>query len=172
MGWKTTNGLGGFELRESIEIDADVGSTFAGWSHFEDFPRFLHSIRRTRRIDAQRFLWDIDIAGHQVVWDARIVERVPAKLVRWQSSDDAPDRGEIQFQALEPGRSRLTVEIAFWPRRMLARLFAHLGLVDRIVHRELERFRDFVERVRPGEVERVRPGEIGSGEIGAGSRPA
>jgi uncharacterized membrane protein len=100
MLWKTKDPLGCFTLRESIEIDEEVETVFAHWNRFEDFPLFMESVRRTKRIGEQRVLWDTDIAGRQVVWEARIVESVPEKLVRWESSWGAPNSGEVRFDAL------------------------------------------------------------------------
>lgn len=150
--WKTKDPLGRFELCESIVIDREVASVFAHWNRFEEFPRFMGSVRRTKRIDGQCVLWDIDIAGHQVVWEARIVELVPEKLMRWESRWGAANAGEVHFEALEGPRTRVTVRIEFEPRRALARLGARFGLVDRHVRRDLDHFRRFVESVGPDEV--------------------
>lgn len=148
MRWKTKNPLGRLTLCESIEIDEDVETVFAHWNRFEAFPRFMDSVRRAKRIDAQHVLWDVEIAGQQVVWEARIVEFVPDKLLRWESSWGAANSGEVRFEPLAGGRTRLTVDIAFRPRRALERLGARSGLVDLHVRRELERFRYLVEDVR------------------------
>jgi uncharacterized membrane protein len=145
MHWKTTNPLGRFSVREAIEIHDDVERVFAHWNRYEDFPRFMESVRRTKCIDEQRVLWDIDIAGHQVVWEARILESNPEQRVRWQSAWGAANSGEVRFEALPEGRTRLTVEIEYRPRGSLEKLGAHLGLADIHVRRDLGRFRRFVE---------------------------
>lgn len=152
MRWKTKNPLGRFMLRESTEIDADVESVFAHWNRFEDFPRFMKSVRRTKRIDEQRVLWDVDIAGHQIVWEGRIVELVPEKLLRWESSWGAPNSGEVRFEDLADDRTRLTVSIEYLPRRALEQVGARFGLADHHVRRDLECFRQFVEHARLGDV--------------------
>jgi uncharacterized membrane protein len=148
MRWKTRNPMGRFTLSESIEIDASVESVFADWNRIEDFPRFMESVRRTKRIDERRVLWDVDIAGHQVVWEARIIECVPEKLVRWESSWGAPNSGEVRFEDLAADRTRLTASIEFLPQRGLEHLGARLALVDLHVRRDLERFRRFAEHAR------------------------
>lgn len=151
MRWKTKNPRGRFTLREAIEIDDDVESVFAQWNHIEEFPRFMDSVRRTKRIDGQRVLWDVDIAGRQIVWEARIVELVPAKLVGWESSWGAPNEGEVLFEELTSGRVRLTVSIEFRPQGALEHLGARIGLVDQYVSRDLRRFRHHVEQANQKE---------------------
>jgi uncharacterized membrane protein len=134
-----------FRLIESIEMDAPVDRVFARWTHYEELPRLLGSVRRVKCIDASQILWDVDIAGRQLVWEARVVECVPQKLVRWESHWGASHRGELRFEALPGGRSRLEVEIELHPRGLLEYLGAWLGLVDRQVRRDLGRFRHRVE---------------------------
>lgn len=145
MRWKTKNALGRFTLRETVVIDSEVGCVFAHWNDYEKFPHFMDSVRRTKQIDAQRVLWDVDVAGHQVVWEARIVQFVPEKLVRWQSSWGAWNSGEARFERLPEARTRMSVAIEFLPWGPVEILGARLGLVDLHVRRDLARFRRFVE---------------------------
>jgi uncharacterized membrane protein len=135
-----------FTVRESIQIEDDIASVFAKWNRVEAFPRFMESVRHTKRIDGQRVLWDIDIAGRQIVWEARIVELIPEKLVRWESSWGAPNQGEVHFEDLADHRTRLAVSIEFCPQRAVEHLGARIGLVDQCVRRDLQRFRNHVEQ--------------------------
>jgi len=145
MRWKRLNARGCFTLSESIEIDADVARVFATWNRYETFPSFMESVRRTRRIDAQRVLWDVDVVGHQVVWEAHIVELVPEELVRWESSWGAPNAGEVRFESPADGVTALTVDIEYHPQGWRESLGARIGLVDLHVRRDLARFREFLE---------------------------
>jgi uncharacterized membrane protein len=133
-----------FRVARSIDIDADVERVFALWSRYEDFPRVMENVRRVKRID-DRVLWDVDIGGRQVVWEARIVETVPGKRIRWQSSWGASHSGEVRFAWLPGARTRLVVEIEFRTRGLLEYLGARAGLVDTHVGRDLDRFRRFAE---------------------------
>lgn len=154
MRWNKTDRSGRFTLNESIEIDEGVACVFAHWDRVEDFPLFMDSVRRTKRIDAERVLWDVDISGHQVVWEARIVERIPEKLIRWESSWGASHAGEARFEALVDERTRLTIAIEFRPQGRLERLGARIGLTDLQLRRDLERFRHYVERLPLDELAR------------------
>lgn len=143
--WKRRYRLGRFSLVETLEIDADVGRVFTHWQRFEDLPRFMEHVRRTKCIAPERVLWDIDISGHQVVWEAHIVACVPEKLIRWESSWGAPNWGEVRFEALPGSRTRLTVAIEYQPRGILEYIGARLGLADLHVRRDMGRFRRHVE---------------------------
>jgi len=143
--WKTRNSDGTFALCEAIEIDQPPRSVFSAWSRVEDFPRFMSSVRRTKRIDEERVMWDVDIEGRQIVWESFLLKSIPARRMRWTSAWGAPNSGEARFDALADGRTRLTVSIQFRPRNQLESLGARLGLVDRHVRRDLECVRRYMD---------------------------
>lgn len=138
-----------FSVERSIEIDACLERVFDRWSRYEEFPHFMECVRHTKQIDERRVLWDVDITGRQLVWEARIVETVPDELIRWESVWGASNRGEIHFEPLSDCRTRLTVVIEYRPRGVLEQLAARARLVDLQVRRDLARFRRVVERLRP-----------------------
>lgn len=133
------------QLRCAIEIDAPVDRAFALWTRYESLPRLLESVRRTKIIDDRRVLWDVDIGGQQLVWEARILALEPDTRIRWESTWGTPNRGELCFERLLGERARMTVSIDYGPRGLLEHIGARLGLVDWNVRRDLERFRRFAE---------------------------
>lgn len=133
-------------LQAAIEIDAPVDRVSELWCDYEALPRRLESVRRTLRVDAQRVLWDVDVAGRQLVWEARIVESLPDKLVRWESCWGVGNCGEVRFEALPDERTRLVVEIDYAPRGLLERVGGRCGLVALAVRRDLEAFRRSLAR--------------------------
>lgn len=134
-------------LSAAIDIDAEVGDVYSAWIRYEDFPRFMHSVRRTKRIDEQRVLWDVDVAGHQIVWEARIIEATPQKCIRWASSWGQAVSGRVEFEPLDGERTRLRVEIQYRPNGLLQRIGAALRLPRSAVRRDLMQFRNYVETV-------------------------
>jgi uncharacterized membrane protein len=148
MDWKSRSPAGRFRLREEIEIGAPTAVVYERWNRYEDLPDLLENVRRIHRIDEQRVLWEADVAGRQVVWEARIVEQVPPKRVRWESTWGAANRGEVSFEELPDDRTRVTIEMVFETDGPLEALGARLGLVDLQVRRDLARFRDALESER------------------------
>jgi uncharacterized membrane protein len=135
-----------FRLIESVDIDAPVDRVFALWTRYEELPGRTGGVRRVKCIDASQILWDVDIGGRQLVWEASIVECVPPKLLRWETRWGASHRGQLRFEALPGDRTRLKVEIDYRPQGLIEHLGAWLGIVDHHVSRELRRFRQAVER--------------------------
>lgn len=135
-----------FRVERSIEVDAAIGRVFSRWSRYEDFPRFMESVRRTKRIDDRRMLWDVDILGRQFVWEALVVENNPEKSICWNSTWGVSNRGEVRFESLSDDRTRITIEIEYRPRGFLECLGARSGLVDLHVSRDLAHFRSVIEK--------------------------
>jgi len=131
-------------LERSIEIEAPRASVFAWWTRYETLPRILDSVRRAKCVNGSHALWDVEIAGRQLVWESEFVER-PGRSVRWRSVWGARTRGELRLVDLGEGRTRLEVEIEYHPRGWLERLGARLGVVEACVTHDLARFRRFAE---------------------------
>ena len=138
-------------VRCAIEIDASVERVFDQWSRFENLPRLMDGVRRTKRIGERRVLWDADVSGRQVVWEAEIVELVPGKRIRWESRWGAENSGEVSFEEIPGGGTLLTVDLRYRPRGLVECLGARLDLVGSRIQRDLLHFRHFVERLPPDE---------------------
>lgn len=146
MRWRPTCFRQHFRASRAIEIGAPVERVYRHWTRYEDFPHLMASVRRAKRIDERCVLWDVDIAGHQLVWEARIVEDVPRERIRWESRRGPDHRGEVRFEALSTERTRLAVTIEYTTRSWLEWLGARLALVEIELARDLARFRRHLER--------------------------
>jgi uncharacterized membrane protein len=135
-----------YRVVHTVEVEGSPERVFASWTRFEDLPLFMECVRRVKRIDERRVLWDVDIWGRQVVWEGLILEQVPGKGMRWESVWGAPNSGELHLEALPGERTRLVLEIRYEPRHLLERIGARLGAVDRCVRRELARFQQVMAR--------------------------
>jgi uncharacterized membrane protein len=133
------------KIEHSIDLDAPAGVAYGQWTRFEDFPRFSRSVREIRRLDDRRWRWRADIAGWEEVWEAEIVEHVPECQIIWRSTVGAVNSGEVTFEPLAAGASRMTVHMAYEPQGLAETLGDLLGLVQRSVVRDLECFKAFVE---------------------------
>jgi uncharacterized membrane protein len=133
-------------VRRSVEIAAPCARVYDLWTRFEDFPRWTDAVRRTKRIDAHHVLWDAEVAGRQLVWEAEILEAVPGRCLRWRSVWGAKHAGEIRFVELDAARTRVTVALDLWPKGWLERLGARLGVVAACLEHDLERLAGSIER--------------------------
>lgn len=146
MRWKEADRKRDREIRCSIDIASDPKHVLARWMRFEQLPQVLEGVRRVKRIAGERLLWDVDILGRQVVWEARIVAIEAGRSVAWESTWGALNAGELRVEAL-PGRgTRLLVVIRYQPGGLLERMGARLDLPGHQIRRDLSLFKRFLER--------------------------
>lgn len=116
--------LGGPEapmvVQKTLRVDAPLDEVWELWEHPESFPRFMDHIESVERIDDDTYRWVArGPAGVGAEWQARVVERRPRELVRWESLPGSKivTRGSVRFEdgAPDGGGSRVHVRMSYLP---------------------------------------------------------
>jgi uncharacterized membrane protein len=155
-GW--TPGLPSSDLRstsivQQIEVNAPVSTVYAQWTQFEQFPRFMEGVDEVKRLDDTLLHWAVTIAGKKAEWNAKITEQDPDRRIAWESVDGKQTHGSVNFEPVgSAARTRVRVEMSYTAEGAAEALGAAVGLDERRVKGDLERFRDLVEsrRDEPG----------------------
>ena len=87
--------------------------------------------------------------------------------VAWTSTDGTTHAGVVTFHRLADARCRVTVQIDWQPQGMVEKAGSMLGVENRQVTADLNRFKQFIES-RGRESGQWR-GDIGAGGAGAGT---
>jgi len=132
-------------VEHQIEVDVPVRTAYDQWTQFEAFPRFMEGITRVVQLDDKRLAWEAEIGGQKREWTAEIVNQTPDARIAWRSTSGERNDGAVLFQALGPNRTRIDLTIDFEPEGALENVGAALGLVDRRVKGDLDRFKEFIE---------------------------
>jgi uncharacterized membrane protein len=132
-------------ISEHIEVDVPVRTSYDQWTQFESFPQFMEGIERVVQLDDKNLEWTANIAGVTKHWRAEILEQRPDEIVSWRSTDGARNDGQVRFEALGPDRSRVTLELDVEPEGLVEKAGDALGIVERRVKGDLERYREFIE---------------------------
>ena len=132
-------------ITEEIDIDVPVRVAYDQWTQFESFPRFMEGIDRVVQLDDTTLEWTATIAGAQKRWRAEILEQRPDQLVAWRSIDGARNNGSVRFEAVSPRRTRIALTLDIEPEGPIETAGDALGIVERRIKGDLERFRDFIE---------------------------
>ena len=132
-------------FNEQIDVDVPVRVAYDQWTQFESFPRFMEAVDRVDQLDDTTLSWSATIAGRTKQWRARIVEQRPDEIVAWESTEGARNDGAVRFESVSPNRTRIDLTLDVDPDGMVETAGAALGIVERQVKGDLERFRDFVE---------------------------
>ena len=130
---------------ETIEVDVPVSVAYDQWTQFESFPQFMDGIDRVVQVDDTTLEWTATIAGKVKHWRAEITEQRPDELVAWRSTEGAQNDGQVGFEAAGPDRTRLELQLDVEPEGLVEKAGDALGVVERRVRGDLERFKAFIE---------------------------
>jgi uncharacterized membrane protein len=132
-------------VQESIEVDVPVRTAYNQWTQFEEFPRFMEGVEEIRQIDETHLRWRASVAGKEKEWTAEITEQRPDERVAWKNVDGAENAGVVTFHRIGDEVSRVTVQMDAEPEGVVEAAGEAVGLLDRRVRGDLERFKEFIE---------------------------
>jgi uncharacterized membrane protein len=132
-------------ITDHIEVDVPVRVAYDQWTQFESFPRFMEGVDRVVQLDDKTLEWTATIAGKTKHWRAEILEQQPDQIVSWRSTEGARNDGAVRFESLGLDRTRIDLELDLEPEGIVEKAGDALGIVERRVKGDLERFREFIE---------------------------
>lgn len=133
-------------IEQAIEVDVPAWVAYDQWTQFEEFPRFMDGVDRVTQ-DGEKFLhWSAMIGGQRRDWTAEIVDQTPYVRIAWRSIDGAQNAGAVLFTPLGPDRVRVSLTIEVEPDDPIEVVGTALGVLDRQVKGDLERFKAFIEQ--------------------------
>ena len=137
---------------EKIKVNAPVGAVFNQWTQFEAFPRFMDHVESVEQLDDTHLRWKANVGAKTIEWDSTIVEQVPDQRIAWRSTSGHKHAGTVEFRPLSDKKTEVILVMAYEPEGMLEHVGDALGVTQRRVMLDLERFKEFIESkdVGPG----------------------
>ncbi|HET9497900.1 MAG TPA: SRPBCC family protein [Candidatus Limnocylindria bacterium] len=132
-------------VEKSIEVNVPIRVAYDQWTQFEEFPRFMEGVKSVQQLDDTHLHWKAEVAGQQKDWDARIVAQRPDEMVAWTSTSGARNAGVVRFERASDDVTRITLEMDVDPEGPLENLGDFVGVLDRLVEGDLQRFKEFIE---------------------------
>ncbi|MGY1637975.1 SRPBCC family protein [Geodermatophilus sp. SYSU D00742] len=133
------------KVEKSIQVDVPVTTAYNQWTQFEDFPHFMGGVKEVRQLDDQRLHWVAEIAGVRREWEASILEQVPDQKVAWAATSGATNAGAVRFEPAGASSTIVYLELEYEPEGVVEQVGDKLGIVERQVRSDLERFKALVE---------------------------
>jgi uncharacterized membrane protein len=130
---------------ESIDVKVPVRTAYNQWTQFESFPQFMEGFERVDQLDDARLHWVAKVGGKTKEWDARITEQTPDQRVAWTATEGAENAGVVTFHRIDDATTRVTVQMDLDPEGPLENIGDAIGVPDRRVKGDLERFKEFIE---------------------------
>ena len=132
-------------IEQSVEVNVPVRTAYNQWTQFEDFPRFMEGVKSVTQVDDTHLRWVAEVAGKDKEWDAEITEQHPDERVAWTSTSGARNAGVVTFHHIDDATTRITLQMDVDPEGLVEEAGAALGLLQRRVKGDLERFKEFIE---------------------------
>ena len=133
-------------VTKSVDVAVPVRTAYDQWTQFEEFPRFMKGVREVRQISDTMTHWVVEVGTATREFNAEITEQHPDERVAWRSVDGPRHAGVITFHRLEANRTRVTAQMDLDPEGFIETVGDKLGVVDRRVQDDLDRFREFIEQ--------------------------
>jgi polyketide cyclase/dehydrase/lipid transport protein len=133
------------KVEKSIQVDVPVNQAYNQWTQFEDFPHFMGGVREVRQLDDRRLHWVAEIAGVRREWDASILEQEPDRKVAWAATSGATNAGAVRFEAAGASSTIVYLTLEYEPEGAVEQIGDKLGIVERQVKNDLERFKRLIE---------------------------
>ena len=133
------------QITETIDVAVPVDTAYNQWTQFEEFPRFMGGVERVVQVDDKHLHWAAEVAGKHEEWDAEIVDQQPDERVAWRATTGKGNAGVVTFDRLGENETRVTVQMDWQPEGALENIGTALGMDDRQVAKDLERFKDLIE---------------------------
>jgi uncharacterized membrane protein len=133
------------KIIKSVEVTVPVTTAYNQWTQFEDFPRFMEGVKGVRQLDDKSLEWTAEIAGVERSWCAEIINQIPDRRISWRSTSGTRHNGVVTFEQLGDNRTRVTLEMDVDPEGFVENVGDALGILDRRIEGDLERFKEFIE---------------------------
>lgn len=132
-------------IEKSIDVNVPVQMAYNQWTQFEEFPRFMEGIEEVQQLDDKHLHWRAEVSGMTKEWDSEIVEQIPDQRIMWRSTSGAKNAGTVSFIPVAPHTTRVKVEMVYDPVGLLENVGDMIGIDDRRVEGDLERFKEYIE---------------------------
>ena len=130
---------------ESIDVGVPVRTAYNQWTQFEEFPEFMEGVEDVAQIDHTHLRWKAEMGGTTREWEAEITEQRPDERIAWKSVDGKGNAGVVTFHRLGDDQTRVTLQLEWEPEGAKESVGSALGLDDRQVKADLERFKQMIE---------------------------
>jgi len=133
------------KVEKSIQVDVPLTTVYNQWTQFEDFPAFMGGVKEVRQLDDRRLHWVAEIAGVRRQWEAAILEQIPDQKVAWAATSGSTNAGAVRFVPAGAGSTMVYLSLEYEPDGVVEQVGDKLGIVERQVTSDLERFKALIE---------------------------
>jgi uncharacterized membrane protein len=131
---------------ETVDVAVPVHTAYNQWTQFEEFPEFMEGVQEIRQLNDTLLHWVVQVGGIKREFDTKITEQHPDERVAWTSMEGPKHAGVVTFHRLDDSHSRVTAQMEIDPEGFAENVADKIGLIDRRVKGDMNRFRTFIEQ--------------------------
>lgn len=133
-------------IDNTVAVSVPLRTAYDQWTQFETFPRFMSGVKRVRQQTCSVSVWVVGAGPLRQEFTVEILEQAPDSHVVWRTlgRGDLP-RGEVRFRALAEDSTEVGLLVELGGRNLAGALGAVPGVAERVLGRDLIRFKYFAE---------------------------
>ncbi|WP_375485576.1 SRPBCC family protein [uncultured Mycobacterium sp.] len=132
-------------ITASVDVNQPIGVVYNQWTQFESFPNFMEGVEQIEQLDDTHTRWRIKVGPSTREFTATITEQHPEERVAWKSDEGPNHAGVVTFHRIDNNTTRVTAQMDIDPEGFVENVADKLGILDRRVNGDLERFKHFIE---------------------------
>jgi uncharacterized membrane protein len=105
------------DIQKTFFVDAPVEQVYDFWTDYENFPRFMSSVREVQDLGGGRSHWVVSgPGGVSIEWDSVLTEEIPGETIAWRSRPGSmvENAGAVRFSPQGEG-TRVDLRLCYNP---------------------------------------------------------
>jgi hypothetical protein len=132
-------------VQQSVDIGLPIETVYNQWTQFEEWPKFMHRVKRVTQEDDCTVSFQTKIWGKSKEFKAQIETQRPDERIRWRVTEGMTHAGVVSFHELGPQLTRVLLGLDVEPGGMLEKAARGMRFVKRAARADLHRFKAFIE---------------------------
>jgi uncharacterized membrane protein len=132
-------------ITAALDVNRPIDTVYNQWTQFESFPKFMEGVERVHQLDDTQLHWKINVGPSTREFFVTVTEQHPEERVSWRADDGPNHAGVVTFHRINDDTTRVTTQMDIDPEGFVEQAADKLGILDRRVHSDLERFKQFIE---------------------------
>ena len=132
-------------VQQVVDIGIPVESVYNQFTQFEEWPQFMHRVKRATQDDDCTVSFAVKIWGRTREFTAEIETQRPDQRIKWKTSQGMTHTGVVSFHELGPNLTRLILSFDVDPGGLVEKFARGARHVKRAARADLHRFVAFIE---------------------------
>ena len=131
-------------IQQSVDIALPIETVYNQWTQLEEWPKFMHRVRRVSQEDPCKASFTVKIWGKTKEFTAEIETQRPDDRIKWKTSQGMNVTGVVSFRELGPNLTRVQLSFDLDPGSLVEKYARGARYAKRAARADLHRFAAFI----------------------------